>query len=39
MENESPTEKKRSFAFNIGEKSVKVSGDFDSGNLNSARIV
>jgi hypothetical protein len=38
MENESPTAKKRSFAFNLGEKSVEVSGDFDSGNLNSARI-
>ena len=38
MENESPTAKKRSFNLVLGEKCVEVSGDFDSGNLNSARV-
>ncbi len=38
MENESPTAKKRSFTLVLGEKCVEVSGDFDSGNLNSARV-
>lgn len=38
MENESPTAKKRTFNLILGEKCVEVSGDFDSGNLNSARV-
>lgn len=38
MENESPTSKKRAFTLMMGERCVEVSGDFDSGNLNSARV-
>lgn len=38
MENETPTAKKKSFTLMLGERCVEASGDFDSGNLNSARV-
>lgn len=38
MENEGITSKKNSFILPLAGTSVEISGDFDSGNLNSACI-
>ena len=38
MENESQTDKKNSFKFPFMDTAIELSGDFDSGNLNSATI-